>query len=79
MELNGPKPEALTAHDEGASIADSYAAGNLPVAKPVKAIKRGAYKPSHKATFIGLAVVGVIIVLNVAVVLFVMRWQTTAA
>lgn len=79
MEMNGPKPEALTAHDEGASIADSYAAGNLPVAKPAKAIKRGTYKPSHKATLIGLAVVGVIIALNVGVVLFIMRGQTTAA
>lgn len=79
MELNGPKPEALTAHDEGASIAGAYAAGNLPAAKPIKVIKRGTYKPSHKATFVGLAVVGVIIALNVAVVLFVMRGQTTVA
>ena len=79
MELNGPKPEVLTAHDEGASIAGAYAAGNLPAAKPIKVIKRGTYKPSHRATFVGLAVVGVIIALNVAVVLFVMRGQTTVA
>lgn len=76
---SGPKPETLTAQGDGASIADAYATGgNLP-AKPVNILKRGSYKPNHKATFIGLLVIVVIIALNVGIVLFVMRGQTTAA
>lgn len=76
---NGPKPETLTAQGDGASIADAYAAGDNIPARPVKALKRGSYKPSHKATFIGLLVIAAIIALNVGIVLFVMRGQTTAA
>lgn len=79
-ETTGPKPEALTTQGDGASIADAYAAGaSLPQAKAAKVLKRGSYKPNHKATFVGLAVIGAIIALNVAAVLFVMRGQTTAA
>lgn len=76
---NGPKPEALTAHGDGESIADAYAAGTALPTKPVKALKRGSYKPSHKATFMGLVVIVAIIALNVGVVLFIMRGQSTAA
>ena len=76
---NGPKPEALTAQGDGASIADAYATGSALPAKPVKVLKRGSYKPSHKATFIGLLVIALIIAVNVGIVLFVMRGQTTAA
>ena len=58
QESNGPKPEALTAQGDGASIADTYAANSVPQAKIAKVLKRSSYRPSHKATFIGLAVVG---------------------
>lgn len=77
---NGPKPEALTTQGEGTSIADAYASGSsLPSAAPAKIVKRGSYKPSHKATFIGLLVIGGILALNVGIAMFVMRGQTTAA
>lgn len=76
---NGPKPEALTAQGDGASLADAYAANGVAALKPSKIIKRGSYKPSHKATFIGLAVIAAIIGLNVGIVLFVMRGESTAA
>lgn len=75
---NGPKPETLTAQSDGETIADAYAAGSAIPAKPVRVLKRGSYKPSHKATFIGLLVVAIIIALNVGIVLFVMRGETTA-
>lgn len=75
---NGPKPEALTTQGEGGSLADAYATNSQP-AGPIKSIKRGSYKPSHKATFIGLAVIGVILAINVTVVSFIMRSPSSAA
>jgi hypothetical protein len=42
-------------------------------AKPVEPIKRGSYRPSHKATFIGLAAVGAILLFNAAVIGFVLK------
>lgn len=79
MEANsGPKPEVLTAQNEGGSIADAYAGNTNAPEQPIKVVKRGSYKPSHKGTFIGLAVVGAILALNVGVVMFVMRSQGSA-
>lgn len=80
MEANsGPKPEVLTAQNEGGSIADAYANSAGAPQQPVKIVKRGSYKPSHKGTFVGLAVVGAILALNVGVVVFVMRSQSSVA
>lgn len=44
--------------------------------KPATKLRRGSYRPSHKATFIGLAVVGAILAINAAVIMFVIRGQT---
>jgi hypothetical protein len=41
--------------------------------KPATPIKRGNYRPSHKATFIGLAVVGVILAFNAVIIGFVLK------
>lgn len=76
---SGPKPEALTAQDEGGSIADAYANNVTQSDKPIKPIKRGSYRPSHKATFIGFGVVAIILAINVGIVLFVMRSQSDSA
>lgn len=76
-QTTGPKPEALSAQSDGTSLADSYASSAV-MATP-KLMKRGSYKPSHKATFVGLAVIAAILVLNVGIAMFVMRGQTTTA
>jgi hypothetical protein len=38
-------------------------------------MRRGSYRPSHKATFIGLAVVVVILAINAGIIAFVMKGQ----
>lgn len=42
-------------------------------------MRRGSYRPSHKATFIGLAVIIAILAINAAVIFFVMRGQNSAS
>lgn len=39
--------------------------------------RRGSYRPSSRATFIGLTVVGLIVAINIGVIMFVMRTQDT--
>lgn len=53
-------------------------AGVSPAAKSVasRPLRRATYRPSHKATFIGLAVVVAILAINVAIVMFVMNGQS---
>lgn len=78
QENTGPQPEALTTQGGDGSIADAYAAGTS-VAHAAKVLKRGSYRPSHKATFVGLGVIAAIIALNVVIVMFVMRGQSAAS
>lgn len=48
-------------------------------AKPIKTLKRTTYRPSHKATFIGLAVVAAVLAINGAVVLWLVNAQQAAS
>ena len=69
-----PKPEVLKPQADTTSPA-SNASG---AASPIKTLARSrhtTYRPSHKATFIGLAVVIAILAINVAVIAFVMKSQ----
>ena len=50
-----------------------------PESKPKRSLKRTTYRPSHKATFIGLAVVAGILVLNGAIVAWLVNAQDAAS
>lgn len=47
--------------------------------KPIKTLKRTTYRPSHKATFIGLAVVAGILAINGAVIMWLVNAQNAAS
>lgn len=85
-ETKQPQPEKLTVQGETGAEDDVAAAPEGGEDK--KAAKTSAfnnairpnkrtYKPSSQATFIGLAVVGVIVAVNIGVIMFVMRGQDT--
>lgn len=68
-----PAPEALNAkRDEMAK--DQAAEDAHRVASPVR-VRRGAYRPSHRATFIGLVVVILILGINAGVISFIVKSQ----
>lgn len=68
-----PAPETLKAQTEADSsdAAANSNTANLP--KLNKMVKHGTYKPSHKATFIGLAVVVAILAINAVIIYFVIN------
>ncbi len=45
----------------------------MPPKKVLKLPRRGTYRPSHKATFIGLAVVALILAINAGAIVFVLK------
>jgi hypothetical protein len=79
MEANntnqGPQPETLKPRSDDAAVTtkpqNPGAVAPLATKKPV----RRSYRPSHKATFIGLAVVIAILAINVAVIGLVLKKQ----
>lgn len=74
---NAPAPEVLSVQgDEPASMPASSGSTSD---KPKKAFKRTTYRPSHKATFIGLAVVAGILALNGAIVMWLVNAQQAAS
>jgi len=77
---NGPKeppvPEVLKSQtDNESSGAEKTNASST--AKTVLRPRHGIYRPSHKATFIGLAVVVVILLVNAVIIYLVINGQTT--
>jgi hypothetical protein len=79
-EANAPAPEVLEVqHDSSESVeekTDQKAGDNSKPATPLR--RRVAYRPSHKATFIGLAVVAVILAVNAIIISLVMKNQADA-
>lgn len=73
-----PTPEVLKPQSAKAVETPAAAAVPLKDSKVLKHLKRGTYRPSHKATFIGLGVVVLILGLNAVVITLVMRNQGTA-
>ncbi len=68
----GPAPEVLKpAESSDTPLADSIKTEEP--AKPATPMKRTAYRPSHKATFIGLTVVAVILIVNAVIITLVIR------
>ena len=72
-----PAPEALQAQAEGS--ADATGASGLAAVRANLKQRRSTYKPSHKGTFIGLAVVAGILAINGGVIWFVIKNNTPNA
>lgn len=72
-----PAPEMLNVKDQ--ETPEQAASPVEGASKPAKGLKRTTYRPSHKATFIGLAVVAAVLAVNGAVIAWLMNSQQTAA
>ncbi|MES2875985.1 MAG: hypothetical protein V4678_00785 [Patescibacteria group bacterium] len=78
LEKDGaPAPEVLSVQGQE-STASSGSSLSSHVDKPKKSLKRTTYRPSHKATFIGLAVVAAILAINGAVIYWLVNAQQAA-
>lgn len=64
-------PEALKVDDDASAVS----ANRSVDASKVEKTKRRTYRPSHRATFIGLAVIGVFLLLNVGGLWWLLRSQ----
>lgn len=73
-----PTPEVLKPQSEE-SISSADVKVDSPKANLPKRMRRGSYRPSHKATFIGLAVMVAILAINAAVIFFIMRGQNSVS
>jgi len=70
-EVLQPKADKAAGNNDGGST--SGPGSNQAI--PKRRLRRGSYRPSHKATFIGLAVVILILGVNSAVIAFVLKAQ----
>jgi hypothetical protein len=75
-----PTPEVLQPHGQKKSAPTPAASDAKPKKKSFfsrggKAPKRSSYRPSHKATFIGLGVVVAILVINAVIITVVFQFQ----
>lgn len=72
-----PAPEVLQpkAETESAERESSGDSRSDPKAKPPAKRPHRTYRPSHKATFIGVAVVAIILLINSVVIFFVVKHQ----
>lgn len=68
-----PAPEVLKPQSEESSPVEESKSGSQKIAVPKKRLRRGSYRPSHKATFIGLAVIIAILAINGGAIFWVMR------
>lgn len=71
-----PAPEVLRPQSDNESSGPKEVAVSAAVTK--RRLRRGSYRPSHKATFIGFGVIAVILAVNVAIIAFVMKGQEDA-
>lgn len=81
-ETKQPQPEKLTVQGEPEAVeaSEEKKDGTGAVTSAFNSAirpKRGTYKPSSRATFVGLAVVGLIIAINIGVIAFIMKGQDT--
>jgi hypothetical protein len=73
---NKPAPEVLKPQSDSASDEPADKDKHGASARPAMKLRRGPYRPSHKATFVGLAVVVAILAINVGVIAFVLKGQS---
>jgi hypothetical protein len=75
---NTPAPEALKPQDASTSAsADTGTPAAPPPAKRPKLLRRGTYRPSHKATFVALVVVILILAINAGIIVFIIKKQAS--
>ena len=72
-----PAPEVLRPQDSNGS-SDSKDIASSVVSKPNLKLHRAIYRPSHKATFIGLGVVIFILLINAGIILYLMNSQNSS-
>jgi len=70
-----PAPEVLQPQSDEVEVTPEPTS---TVSKPASRPRRTTYKPSHKATFIGLGVVVAILVINAGIIAFIMKGQANA-
>lgn len=76
-DTGAPAPEKLSVQgEEPSSQQPSHLSANVA---PKKTLRRTTYRPSHKATFIGLAVVAGVLALNGAIIAWLMNAQQASS
>jgi hypothetical protein len=74
-----PAPEVLQAQSDDSTPESAGAEGSSVATHRARpAVHRIAYRPSHKATFIGIGVVVAILVINAVIITFVIQGQSSA-
>lgn len=73
-----PEPEELTEQSDDGSKAPKVSVSDIAAKKRAKAgpKRRMTYRPSHRATFIGIAVVVLVLAVNAAVIWFIIQSQS---
>jgi len=67
-----PAPEVLKVQSDDPSVpSEPSVVSSTP--RPSRALRRGTYRPSHKATFVGMGVVAVILAANAVVITMVLN------
>jgi hypothetical protein len=86
-EFEAPQPEVLEVQSDNvaeAAVAEASASSSAPAGESdtpqpsAKPVNKFSYRPSHKATFVGLGVVIAILAANAALIAFLMKNQTDA-
>ena len=86
-EFEAPQPEVLEVQSDNvaeAAVAEASASSSAPAGESdtpqpsTKPVNKFSYRPSHKATFVGLGVVIAILAANAALIAFLMKNQTDA-
>ncbi len=72
-----PAPEVLRSQSDG-EVEPAAGGASVAPASP-RRLRRGSYRPSHKATFIGLGVVVIILAINAVVISFVINGQSKSS
>jgi len=77
-ETEAPAPETLaTRSDSERQAEEGSGSAHTPVVSKIgKRLHRGMYHPSHRATFIGLAVVLLVLAVNAGIIAFIIRSQS---
>ncbi len=71
-----PAPEVLKPQAEVVDAPTTETAAGNPATRASKRPRRATYRPSHKATFIGLAVIIAVLAVNAGIITFVIKRQT---
>jgi len=72
VETESPTPEVLQIQSEET---ESVTASDIPAKPKILKPRHAIYRPSHKATFIGLGIVVLILLVNVGIVFYLMQTQ----